>query len=41
MLLFDRHARSLLVPPEILEPRGRQFRVADCVLDVAMPEVGL
>jgi hypothetical protein len=29
------------VPPEVLEPRRRHFGVADCMLDIAMPEVGL
>jgi len=29
-----------LVPPKILEPIGFRLRIADCTLDVAMPEVG-
>jgi hypothetical protein len=28
-----------VVPPEILEPIGRELRI--CMLDVAMPQVGL
>ena len=30
-----------VVPPEILEPIGRELRIMDCMLDVAMPQVGL
>ena len=29
------------LPPEVLEPRRRQLRVANRMLDIAMPEVGL
>ena len=29
------------IPPKILEPIGRELRITDCVLDVAVPEIGL
>ena len=37
----SRRGSRLSIPPEILEPIRGQLRITDCVLDVAVPEVGL